>query len=118
MGILFTRGCFIYEHDTALRSVLRVHSSRDGHHVGIGVGIQRCAADQRAVNIGLLHNLADVAVLGAAAIEDACVLGFGLTAVQIGDGGADFGSAADIVGLFRCRSQPRADGPDRLVCND
>ena len=48
-----------------------LHSAGHPHHLAVALHLERGAADQRAVDVGLLHQLADVLVVGAAAVEHA-----------------------------------------------
>ena len=78
---------------------------------GERVDLERCAADQRAVDVREGEELRGVLRLYAAAVEDPRALG--LLAVAVGDQRAD--ERDRVLGLLGCRRQPGADRPDRLV---
>ena len=80
------------------------------------VGVERCAADQGAVDLGHGHELGDVARLHAAAVLDAHRVG--------GVGAAEARATSPritpivVVGVVGRRVAAGADRPDRLVGDD
>src|SRR5690242_3549281 len=76
------------------------------------VGVQGGTADQGAVDVGLRHDLRDIARLHRAAVLDADLVGH-LLGVQLGQPGAD--RRADLLGVVGAADLTGADGPDRLV---
>src|SRR5579875_1460591 len=73
--------------------------------------LQRGAADQAAVDVGLREQVRGVAGLDAAAIDDAGRVGD----FSIGAGELATQQRVDLLGLFRAGGTAGADGPDRFV---
>src|SRR3954468_279948 len=87
----------------------------EAHDLDELVRVQRGAADQGAVDVGLRHDLGDVAGLDGAAVLDADLVGQ-ILGVQLGDLATDGG--ADLLGVLGAADLAGADGPDRLVGDD
>src|SRR5438094_8664697 len=77
--------------------------------------VQARAADQRAVDLGLVREPADVLGLAAATVEDPDALS-DLLRPELREQTAQV--PVDLAGLGRCRVDARPDGPDRLVGED
>src|SRR3989442_13981678 len=93
----------------------RAGARRFSHDSNKSRRVQARAADQRAVDLGLGHELVDVLGLDAAAVEDPDALG-DLLRPELREQTAQI--PVDFAGLARCRVDARPDGPDRLVGED
>src|SRR2546427_469719 len=93
----------------------RAGARRFSHDSNKSRRVQARAADQRAVDLGLGHELVDVLGLDAAAVEDPDALG-DLLRPELREQTAQI--PVDFAGLARCRVDARPDGPDRLGGED
>src|ERR1044072_634018 len=84
----------------------------EAHDLDELVRVQRGSAHQRAVDVGLRHDLRDVPGLHGTPVLDADSVG-GLLGVQLGELAAD--RRADLLRVVGAADLAGADGPDPLV---
>ena len=92
-----------------------MRSGVEVRHGGEGIGLERGTADKGAVDVGLSHELFDVAGLGRPAVQDADGVGGGVAVVDaqsLADG------AAHLLGVGGGSRLAGADGPDGLIGDD
>ena len=88
----------------------RTGSGVEARHFGEGLSLQRGTSDEGAINVGLSHELLDVARLRGAAVKDTSGLS-GFSSEVLCEGLAD--RAAHFLRILGGRGLTRADRPDR-----